>query len=73
MLSKNTESFVTKKFLHDQATLQRAIQALSNEISPTVFPACDSTQYRKNLALNLFYKVIVEYTHILVDFVDCIM
>ena len=38
MLSKNTESFVTKKFLHDQATLQRAIQALSNEISPTVFP-----------------------------------
>ena len=59
--AKNTESFLTKKFLHDPATLRGAVEALSNEINPSVFPACDSTQYRTNLALNLFYKVIVVY------------
>ena len=57
MSARTTESFITKKFLHDRATLAGAIQALSGEIDPNVFPAAASPKYRKNLALNLFYKV----------------
>ena len=33
------------------------MSVLSSEISPNQYPAAASTQYRKNLALNLFYKV----------------
>lgn len=57
---KGTESFLTKKYLHNLATLQGAVEALSNEIAPVALPAGNSPQYRKNLAINLFYKVITQ-------------
>ena len=52
-----TESFLSQKGLYDAGTLSKAMSVLSSEISPNQYPAAASTQYRKNLALNLFYKV----------------
>ena len=39
------------------ATLQGALTVLSNELNPNQPPVSASTQYRKSLAINLFYKV----------------
>ena len=52
-----TEMFLSQNGLYDAATLSGAMSVLSSEISPNLFPAATSAQYRSNLALNLFYKV----------------
>ena len=52
-----TEKFLVGKSLLDQQTLTGALQQLSGEISPNTFPASASAEYRKILALGLFYKV----------------
>ena len=54
-----TESFMIGKALTDIKTLQGAVQCLSNEIVPNSPPVAASTKYRKDLAINLFYKVII--------------
>ena len=52
-----TESYITGKNLHDVDALQAILSVLSDEIVPNLPPAAASIQYRKSLALNLFYKV----------------
>jgi xanthine dehydrogenase/oxidase len=51
-----TESFMVGKKLTDIGTLRGAIQLLKSEIVPNSPPVAASTQYRKDLAINLFYK-----------------
>lgn len=45
------------KDVTDPETLKGALKALSEEIEPNSPPVAASTQYRKNLAYSLFYKV----------------
>ncbi len=45
------------KDVTDPETLKGALKELSDEIEPNSPPVAASTKYRKNLALNLFYKV----------------
>ncbi len=40
-----------------------ALEALSQDLVPTPHPAAASADYRKNLALGLFYKVSHWATH----------
>ena len=54
-----TESFMFGKDVTDPDTLTGALKALSDEIAPNLPPAAASVTYRKNLALSLFYKVII--------------
>ena len=49
------------KTLTDPNTLKGALKNLSNEIKPNSPPASASPDYRKNLALSLFYKVLISY------------
>ena len=49
------------KTLTDPNTLKGALKNLSNEIKPNSPPASSSPNYRKNLALSLFYKVLISY------------
>lgn len=53
-----TEQFLIGKNLFDNATLQQAFTVLANELAPDVRPPEPTPQFRKQLALSLFYKVI---------------
>lgn len=52
-----TESYLTGKNLLDQTVMKRACSILQTEIQPDAGPTEASPQYRKALAVNLFYKV----------------
>nr|XP_058949586.1 xanthine dehydrogenase/oxidase-like isoform X1 [Pocillopora verrucosa] len=51
-----TESFLVGKTLTEQATLAEALTTLGEELIPDSPPAGASKEYRKSLALGLFYK-----------------
>ena len=53
----NTENFLMNKNMNDQAIFQQALQILEDELEPDFNPALASPDYRKQLALSLFYKV----------------
>lgn len=56
----NTEELLQGKDLYNNETLQAALTSLSDEIKPDwVLPAASSI-YRKELALALFYRFILE-------------
>ncbi|KAL9979239.1 hypothetical protein ACROYT_G016871 [Oculina patagonica] len=50
------EAFLAGKKLTEQSTLTGALSALQQEIVPDSPPASSSKEYRKSLALGLFYK-----------------
>lgn len=52
----NTESFLIAKNLYDKDTLKEALTCLSNELNPDWILPDASPEYRKNLALALFYR-----------------
>lgn len=53
-----TEQFLVGKNPFDNATLQQAFTILAKELIPDVRPPEPTPEYRKQLALSLFYKVI---------------
>ena len=57
----NTETFLMNKNMNDQEMFQQSLQILSNELEPDNNPALASQDYRKKLALSLFYKVLFSY------------
>ncbi|XP_001864335.2 xanthine dehydrogenase [Culex quinquefasciatus] len=55
----NTEKFLAGKNLFSNDVFQRALQTLSNELNPDWVLPDASPEYRKNLALSLFYKFVL--------------
>ena len=55
------ENFLMNKNMNDQEMFQQALQILSNELEPDINPVLASQDYRKKLALSLFYKVLFSY------------
>lgn len=53
-----TEKFLVGKNPFDNATLQNAFTVLAKELVPDVRPPEPSPEFRKQLALSLFYKVV---------------
>lgn len=45
------------KSVMDEDALHGALQLLSSEISPSMYPVAATVEYRKILAMGLFYKV----------------
>ncbi|XP_077297593.1 uncharacterized protein LOC143919252 [Arctopsyche grandis] len=54
-----TEEFLVGKNIFDKQTFKSAIQNLSTEIVPNVTPPEPTPDYRKKLAIGLFYKCIL--------------
>lgn len=52
-----TEAALVGKDLYTDATLQLALKTLSEELDPEEAPPEPSAEYRKMLAIALFYKV----------------
>ncbi|XP_039280868.1 xanthine dehydrogenase/oxidase isoform X1 [Nilaparvata lugens] len=57
--AKDTEKFLFGKNLLDQATLQRALEILKRELRPNTDLTKGSVEYRKNVAMSLFYKFVL--------------
>ncbi|EDS40040.1 aldehyde oxidase [Culex quinquefasciatus] len=55
----NTENFLVGKNLFSNDVFQGALQTLSNELNPNWVLPDASPAYRKNLALSLFYKFVL--------------
>lgn len=55
----NTEKSLQGKNLYTNETLQSAISYLNNEIDPDWVLPDASPEYRKNLAISLFYKAVL--------------
>lgn len=55
----NTEKILQGKDLYTNETLQLAITYLNNEINPDWVLPDASPEYRKNLAISLFYKFVL--------------
>lgn len=53
-----TENFVLGKNLFNNETLQEVFRSLDNELIPTYSHLEASSEFRKKLAIALFYKVI---------------
>lgn len=53
----HTEQFLIGKYLFSNETLQDALSVLDCELLVTPIPPNPSVEYRKKLALALFYKV----------------
>lgn len=54
-----TEDFLVGKSLNDQNVLSQAFSLMSSEIQPNTDPVMASSDYRRSLALSLFYKFIL--------------
>ncbi|KAL1373969.1 hypothetical protein pipiens_005053 [Culex pipiens pipiens] len=54
-----TEKFLAGKNLFSNDVFQRALKTLSNELNPDWVLPDASPEYRKNLALSLFYKFVL--------------
>jgi xanthine dehydrogenase/oxidase len=52
-----TEKYVIGKNIFSNDTLQHALNILNEEIQPNVCPPEPSPEYRRKLAVGLFYKV----------------
>lgn len=57
--AKQTEEFLRGKNVFDASVLTGAFQVLSEELQPDANPLDASPEYRKQLALGLFYKSIL--------------
>ncbi|XP_058124743.1 uncharacterized protein LOC131289060 [Anopheles ziemanni] len=57
--ANRTEQFLTGKRLIDDRTLQQTLNVLASEIQPNSSLENASSEYRKNLAIALFYKCIL--------------
>ena len=54
-----TETFLIDKNMNDHNTFLEAVGILEGELQPDNDPVLTTPKYRKQLALNLFYKVYV--------------
>ncbi|XP_044257084.1 indole-3-acetaldehyde oxidase-like isoform X1 [Tribolium madens] len=54
-----TEKFLVGKHLFDNSVLQQAYGILSTELDPNLIPPDPSPEFRKQLAIALFYKAIL--------------
>lgn len=61
--ASNTEAVLQGQKLYDNATLKRAYQSLDKEVICDNEPPNDSPEYRKQLAISLFYKVEIFIKH----------
>lgn len=57
--AEKTEKFLVGKDLCENQTLQHALQLLSQEIQPDSVMPDASPEYRKDLAMSLFYKFVL--------------
>lgn len=55
----NTENFLIAKNLNNENHIQLAFQQLDNELKPDNDPVLSSSNYRKSLAISLFYKYLL--------------
>ncbi|XP_049290771.1 uncharacterized protein LOC125767868 [Anopheles funestus] len=53
------ESFLVGKDIFQQSVLREALQVLNNTITPNYVPPDASAEYRKHLAVTLFYRAIL--------------
>ena len=56
--ASKTEAYLVGKYLFDNNVLQAAFKSLDGEISPDWVLPDPSPTFRKQLAINLFYKVL---------------
>ncbi len=57
--AKQTEFYLFGKQINDEKILLNAFKILSQEIDPQYGPELSSVQYRKSLAISLFYKFLL--------------
>lgn len=57
--ASDTETFLNGKNLHTNETLQIAIKVLKNELKPDQAMLDASPEYRRQLAISLFYKFVL--------------
>lgn len=55
----NTEKYLVGKSLSDQNVLSNAFQILSKELLPSSDPVLSAADYRRSLAISLFYKFVL--------------
>lgn len=55
--ARHTETYLVGKKLFNDNVLQKALHILNDEIIAEELPAEPSAEFRKKLALSLFYKV----------------
>lgn len=55
--ARATESLLKGKRLYENATMQRVYRTLDQELIANYSPPEPKPEYRKNLAISLFYKV----------------
>jgi xanthine dehydrogenase/oxidase len=55
----NLEKFLIQKNIFDNQILRAALKVLYDEVNPDFIPPDASAEYRKNLAVALFYKFVV--------------
>lgn len=56
--SVQTESYLKGKDLFNDVILKKAYALLANEVAPDIRPPEPSPEFRKQLAISLFYKVV---------------
>lgn len=57
--AKQTEFYLFGKQVNDEKVLLNAFKILSQEVNPEYRPELSSVQYRKSLAISLFYKFLL--------------
>lgn len=62
-----TEAYLDSKSVKDNQVLQESLKILDSELLPNENPLLASGQYRKNLALGLYYKFILELSSTSID------
>lgn len=55
--ASNTQNYLVNKNLFDNAILKQAYETLNKELKPNYVLPDFKPEYRKNLAISLFYKV----------------
>lgn len=60
--AKFTEKYILEKNIFDKETVKLILKHLSDEIHPEEAPPEPSAEYRKKLAVNLFYKFLLHIT-----------
>ncbi|XP_068235894.1 uncharacterized protein [Palaemon carinicauda] len=59
--AQQTENFLINRRLMDKQTLANALGLLANEVHPDQNPRDSNPEFRRSLALSLFYKAIVGF------------
>ena len=62
-----TETFLTEKNMNDHNMFLEAVTTLESELVPDNDPVLASPEYRKQLAVGLFYKVINPLSDVFVN------